>query len=274
MDQGWMRTLACNGLGGGTAGLAIDLILYPIEVFKTRMQASLHGKTLSPNASFYQGFSINTMMAVPSAALYFSGFELGKKFYREDISRSGKGPKHFNVFESAFGGCVAEVMTNVFRTPLEHLKTRIQAGQIRSFFGGVKEIYSLGGVGGLYQGFLPLIARDVPFSMLQLVAYDRCRTSKSFLGREEWYFASLRGFICGAFAAALTTPLDVLKTLSMTHDTSQKVKIPQLVKTLWVNAGVTGFFKGGSYRMFYICSSSSVFFLVYEKAFAYFNHVL
>jgi hypothetical protein len=71
------------------------------------------------------------------------------------------------------------------------------------------------GVSGLYTGVIATLARDIPFSMLYFSLYAESRralltpdTSPSLLGLKS--FAA--GAIAGTVAAAVTCPLDVVKT--------------------------------------------------------------
>jgi solute carrier family 25 S-adenosylmethionine transporter 26 len=84
------------------------------------------------------------------------------------------------------------------------------------------------GIAGFYQGYLGGVARDVPFRVAQLTSYEV--TKKMYLkakarrrsGNEiELELSALESAMCGAlagtFAAAVTAPLDRIKTMLMTN---------------------------------------------------------
>lgn len=123
-------------------------------------------------------------------------------------------------------GVLARTVTAVATTPLELLRTRIQAGQT----GGV------GTLRGAWRGLASMLARDVPFSALYWGAVEPIRASLLALAPrgEQWIVSEdgqhttmvapvpaagqvvaaniVAGGVAGAVAAAATTPLDVVKT--------------------------------------------------------------
>ena len=71
---------------------------------------------------------------------------------------------------------------------------------------------------GLYQGFGITTIREIPFTSLQFPLYEFLKRQLSIrVARKPLYAheAALCGCIAGGVAAALTTPLDVLKTRVM-----------------------------------------------------------
>ncbi|EGC29587.1 hypothetical protein DICPUDRAFT_158807 [Dictyostelium purpureum] len=76
------------------------------------------------------------------------------------------------------------------------------------------------GVKGLWRGYIPTIVRDVPFSSLYWGGYEVLKLkfmrfqdpSYKVGGNSPFIINFASGAISGAFAAALTTPIDVIKT--------------------------------------------------------------
>lgn len=83
-----------------------------------------------------------------------------------------------------------------------------------------KRTFATDGISGFYRGFGITIMREIPFTSIQFPLYEflKLRTSK-WTGEKPlpWHHASMCGSIAGGVAAALTTPLDVLKTRVMLH---------------------------------------------------------
>lgn len=71
------------------------------------------------------------------------------------------------------------------------------------------------GVRGLYRGFGGTILREIPFTCLQFPVYEYLKQSMAGVGEPTWWQAASAGSIAGSFAAAVTTPLDVIKTRIM-----------------------------------------------------------
>lgn len=266
------KMVASNALAGGFSGIIADVVFYQLELYKTREQVLMAGQTLAPLRSKYQGFFVNTVAAFPANAVYFIGYMLGKRLYRDNVVGRPAGPKEFNFMESACGGVLSEVFNNAVRTPLEQIKTRIQTGDNLPILRTLKEIYRARGFRGLYAGWGPLMLRDVPFSVVQFSVYDLCRTSESVLAANDLLTSGVRGFICGVVATLFSHPFDVVKTLAMTSD--GLVKLSNTTAVLWRSGGVKKLYKGLVFRSLYMGATTAILFMFYDKLCDYFEEVL
>ena len=100
----------------------------------------------------------------------------------------------------------------VATTPMELLKINAQmAGKDHSTVDFIKRV----GLKGMYKGLFATLARDVPFSMMyfslyaRVKNYFRAQTQEQYLPLPKVLLSSI---IAGTFAAALATPMDVIKT--------------------------------------------------------------
>lgn len=95
----------------------------------------------------------------------------------------------------------------------------MQAGMQSTISATISDILKSngGGPAGLYKGFGITIMREIPFSLIQFPLYEylKLNISKIFDRQTTSYEAALCGSISGGIAAALTTPLDVMKTRLM-----------------------------------------------------------
>jgi solute carrier family 25 S-adenosylmethionine transporter 26 len=125
--------------------------------------------------------------------------------------------------------CSAEIPACLVRVPTEVLKQRMQAATGTSkplAREVVRNIIAANGVFGLYKGFGVTIMREIPFSFIQFPLYEYIKKSIGLArgGKECSEFeAACVGSFSGGIAAALTTPLDVLKTRLMIGVDSQGV---------------------------------------------------
>ena len=264
------RLTIVNMLAGGTAGILSDSLFYQLEVFKTRRQVMLDKTELPALRSRYQGFGLNALMAFPSNGAYFSGFVLGKRLYQLVFGKKESDSKKFCLGESLTGGVLSEFMSNLIRTPLEKIKTRIQAGEKIKLFPALRELYASGGIRRVYAGWWALMGRDVPFSMAQFACYDFLRGSDSWLSGQTNEVSLIRGLICGLVAVVCSHPADVVKTLVFTQSEPAR-SMPQLALAVFHKQGISGFFKGVGFRAAYVGASTALLFGLYDSLVAKFE---
>ncbi|CAI8017650.1 S-adenosylmethionine mitochondrial carrier protein, partial [Geodia barretti] len=112
---------------------------------------------------------------------------------------------------------VGEVTSCLVRVPFEVIKQRAQANRGFSSLAIAKHTWRTEGMRGMYRGYFSLVLREIPFSFIQYPTWEYCKRVWSVSqGRavDPWQGA-VCGAISGGLAAALTTPLDVLKTRIM-----------------------------------------------------------
>ena len=134
------------------------------------------------------------------------------------------------------------------------------------------------GFGALFHGFRATILRDVPYSALQFAFYEQFKkiAKKTYNGEQlPLGIDLLTGSLAGGIAGAVTTPLDVVKTLLQTQPTDSK-KLKDLPTKhysgiveglLWNyrNQGLGGLFRGIGPRVFWTSLQSAIMFVIYEQ---------
>jgi hypothetical protein len=89
----------------------------------------------------------------------------------------------------------------------------------------------------------------------------------------------ITGSLAGGIAGAITTPLDVMKTLLQTQQTDKPTTTPKLLEPpvkhysgildgmIWnyKNQGLAGLFRGIGPRVFWTSLQSAIMFVVYEQ---------
>lgn len=143
------------------------------------------------------------------------------------------------------------------------------------------KIIKYDGYGAMFHGFRATILRDVPYSALQFAFYEQFKkfAKKKNNGQQlPLGIDLLTGSLAGGIAGAVTTPLDVVKTLLQTQPTdataSKKVKDAQtkhysgiVEGLLWNyrNQGLAGLFRGIGPRVFWTSLQSAIMFVIYEQ---------
>lgn len=195
-----------------------------------------------------------------------------------------------------------EIAACAIRVPTEVVKQRAQAGQFggssaASLLHILRQRGQIGVVGvwrELYRGWSITVMREVPFTILQfplwegLKAWGRERKarlgrgvfgdvavagssgSKRIGGSGSWSGevgaaeSALYGSISGGAAAAVTTPLDVIKTRVMLS--AQRESIASVVRTIWEQHGIRPFFAGIGPRVMWISAGGAIFLGSYQWA--------
>jgi solute carrier family 25 (mitochondrial S-adenosylmethionine transporter), member 26 len=258
-------------LAGAFAAFTVDLLVYPLDTLKTRIQSpgyqklykDASGKTKpSLFRGLYQGVGSIILITIPSSGAFFTTYEALKYGINELI------PPNSTIYLPqpaihAASSAGAELVSCAILTPAEVLKQNAQMlsskGQRTStsleVFRHFRKHPSR-----LWRGYTALAARNLPFTGLQFPTFEYLKTY--FMQRrkdrkggkpvdgiaERAGITAVSAAIAGSGAAWITTPIDVVKTRIMLAAGSgedgskadQKAKASSLLHT-----GVQGARKSG-----------------------------
>lgn len=251
----------------------------PVDTIKTRVQMEL------PNplklAGLYNGVAGSLVGQVPYGVLTFGSYEI----YKEALLK--RLPNVKPAFVYALSAILGDVTGSGWLCPSEVLKQKLQAGMYSNTGEALRGIWSKGGIGGFYEGYFGGLARDIPFRVAQLTSYEI--TKKCYLRMKERKMkanassakernavsanqlelsagdAALCGAIAGSFSAAITSPLDRIKTLLMTDSAAYGGSVASCMGKIWREEGIRGFGAGLVPRVVYIAPSVAIFFIAYEQ---------
>lgn len=250
------------------AGTAVDLLFFPIDTVKTRLQSAQGFVKAGGFRGIYKGVGSVVVGSAPGAAAFFSTYEAMKHLI----------PLHDQLapVNHMLSASVAEVAACLIRVPTEVIKTRMQTSMYGASTSSLKAatlVLQHDGIRGFYRGFWTTIMREIPFTSLQFPFYEFLKHQLSiYLDRKPLYAheAAVCGSIAGGTAAALTTPLDVLKTrvmLDLRDPSKQQVpSLPMRFRQIYVQEGAKALFAGIVPRTMWISAGGAVFLGVYEWA--------
>ncbi|KAM6494503.1 Mitochondrial carrier domain containing protein [Amanita muscaria] len=256
-------------LAGGTAGTAVDLLFYPIDTFKTRLQSAQGFVKAGGFKGIYKGVGSVLVGSAPGAAAFFATYDTLKKH--------SPLPPHYAPITHMISASIGEVAACLIRVPTEIVKTRMQTSTYgsaaNSSFSAFQIVLRTQGVRGLYQGFGITVMREIPFTSLQFPLYEFLKHQLSIRnGRKPLYAheAAVCGSIAGGVAATITTPLDVLKTRVMldlrTNSAKSNASLLERARSIYVREGLKALFAGVVPRTLWISAGGAVFLGVYEWA--------
>lgn len=222
----------------------------------------------------YGGVAGSLIGQVPYGVLTFGSYEMYKKGLQE------KFPNVKPVFTYALAAVLGDLTGSGWLCPSEVIKQQMQAGMFPSTREAFMTIWSTKGLGGLYQGYWGGVARDVPFRVAQLTTYEvtksvylKYKAGRAYKKNDPVseslaltpMEAALCGAVAGSFSAAITCPLDRIKTLLMTDSASYGGTVAACAAKIFQEEGLVGFATGLVPRVVYIAPSVAVFFIAYEQ---------
>jgi solute carrier family 25 iron transporter 28/37 len=131
-------------------------------------------------------------------------------------------------------------------------------------------VYRSEGISAFYVSYPTTLSMTVPFTALQFLAYESIST---FMNPKKDYDPTthcIAGGVAGGFAAALTTPMDVVKTMLQTRGTATDKELRNVngfregCRLLHRREGFGGFFKGVRPRVVTTMPSTAICWSAYE----------
>lgn len=131
-------------------------------------------------------------------------------------------------------------------------------------------VYKSEGLSAFYVSYPTTLSMTVPFTALQFLAYESISTSMNPSKKYDPVTHCAAGAVAGGFAAALTTPMDVVKTMLQTRGTASDPALRNVngfaegIRLLHQREGFRGFFKGVKPRVITTMPSTAICWSAYE----------
>lgn len=256
--------------------------------------------TLKLQRNLYSGIIPTLVGSAPSAAVFFVVYESSRKYVSSLLesreSRSLRSSEE--VLSNGIAAGLGETAACLIRVPQEILKQRLQAGvhsttgqawkeytsKINFNYGSISKSMS-----HMYRGFSATLFREIPFSMIQFPLFeyikhiycnvyliekndDSLHDTHKFKRHVNGWESAICGSISGAIAAALTTPLDVIKTNIMvqTHSKESKTYL-EITNGIIKKHGFKGLFTGLVPRVTWISIGGFIFLGTFDTLKFYLN---
>ncbi|XP_073335587.1 dicarboxylate carrier UCP2-like [Pagrus major] len=280
---------AVKFFGAGTAACIADLVTFPLDTAKVRLQIqgeSQKGKggsemkyrgvfgtittmvrTEGPR-SLYNGLVAGLQRQMSFASVRIGLYDSMKQFYTRGTESAG-------IVTRLMAGCTTGAMAVAVAQPTDVVKVRFQA-QIRLADGGrrynstleaYKTIARDEGVRGLWRGCMPNITRNAIVNCAELVTYD---VIKELILKYDLMTDNLPCHFTAAFGAGFCTtivasPVDVVKTRFMNSGSGQYSSAINCALTMLRHEGPTAFYKGFMPSFLRLGSWNIVMFVTYEQ---------
>lgn len=272
--------LAVNMLAGALAGISEHAVMFPVDSIKTRMQVlSAQPNAIYANMSdaftrisstegtkrLWRGVASVIAGAGPAHAVYFGTYELAKEL-------AGGNAGGYSFAATASAGALATVASDALMNPFDVVKQRMQVhgSAFRSVATCFKDVYRAEGLSAFYVSYPTTLTMTVPFTAVQFSTYEYLKDTFNPTNVYSPITHVTAGGIAGAVAAAVTTPLDVCKTLLQTRGTSDDPAIRKArgmsdaFRIIWERHGLAGFARGMTPRVLTNMPSNALCWLSYE----------
>ncbi|KAF8928592.1 hypothetical protein BGZ58_009553 [Dissophora ornata] len=276
---------------GAVAGAVESIITYPTEFVKTQLQLQDCGTASARNGgvkfkgpidvlvttvrtqgitAIYRGLSALVIGTAAKASVRFFAFDQFRELLKDS---QGKTTGARSVL-AGLGAGMTEAILVV--TPTETIKTKLihdgnlAQPQYRGLVHGVKSIVQAEGLGGIYRGVIPVMARQGANSAVRFGVYsslsDLIKARKGITGQLPTTYAFGIGAVAGIVTVYTTMPLDVVKTKM------QGLKAKELYSgaldcawKLFKNEGILAFWRGATPRLARLSMSGGIIFSLYES---------
>jgi solute carrier family 25 citrate transporter 1 len=261
-------------LSGTVAGGVEGIATYPTEYVKTRLQLQAGGK-LQPGELKFKGpidclvqtvrtHGVSAVYTGVSALAIGNAAKAGVRFLTYDQIANALRDDNGNLsglrsMLAGLGAGLTEAALVV--TPSETIKTKMihdknsPAPKYKGLVHGTKLIIAEEGIGGVYRGLGPVMARQGANSAVRFSSYSYFKTTlQNLRGKGNEPLPSTHTFAAGAMAGIVTVystmPLDVVKTRMQGLDakTLYKNSVDCLIKVVKEN-GVFSLWKGTTPRL-------------------------
>lgn len=290
-----------NLTAGGVAGALEAFIMYPTEYVKTQLQleanaakkAAKEGKAVpEPKfkgitgcvkytyaergiTGFYRGVSTLVVGSIPKAAVRFAAYNWCAEMLKDDKGKLTS----TRTMLAGLGAGITEAIVAV--TPMETVKTKFihdqnsKTPKYRGLVHGVGVIIKEEGIGGVYRGLVPTMAKQGCNQACRFYVFN---TLKSLVlageKRELKPYESLAiGGVAGILSVYATMPFDVVKTRMQGLDAAQYKNSFQCGYVVARDEGILALWRGTVPRLSRVMFSSGLIFTFFEQTMRILNQV-
>lgn len=279
--------LYCNGLMDhmctclGNGGASQDYWYKRPSHFNGTFDAIVKISRSEGLTSLWSGLSPTLVLAIPATVVYFVSYEQ-LRTRLTDYVNAGKAPGTPQpMWVPMVSGCTARLWAATSVSPLELIRTKMQSKRLSYFevHEALKSLLKYHGWTGLWKGLGPTLLRDVPFSGIYWVTYEKLKILNN--NNATFGYSLLGGSIAGSLAAFVTNPFDVVKTYRQIEmaekeiitepPTFQKKSTFSVLLAIYEQNGLSGLFTGLIPRIIKVAPACAIMVATFEYGKSFFQ---
>lgn len=247
----------------------IDPNLYkslPEGLGRIRAENGLRGLFLGAGPTFI-GYNLQGMGK-------FGFYEMFKNLYKSSF---GAKAEEYQVYGWILSSACAEIIADVLLCPWEALKVRTQTSKPGEFptttMAGFQKIMAAEGRQGFYKGLGPLWARQVPYTIVKFVFFEktvRMFYSKVFTAKKKHEYnmftqlsvTFMSGYIAGIICAIVSHPADTM--VSKLNNVAGGGSLGENVRKIYSDIGFKGLWRGLMTRILMIGTLTGLQWWIYD----------
>lgn len=250
-------------VAGAIAGTTVDVVLFPLDTLKTRLQSQQGFLKAGGFSKIYSGIASAALGSAPTSALFFCTYEGVKQLLGPTM------PGFMTPVVPSIAAACGEVAACTLRVPVEVVKQRTQANHDTSSWRTFRNVMNIEGTRGFYRGYWTTVAREIPFSFIQFPLWEFLKNMFANPDSLLTWQAAVCGAVAGGIAGGLTTPLDVAKTRIILAERTSHLAAGNMyaaLKTVWHEKGLPGLFSGVTPRVVSLSVGGFIFLGAYEQS--------
>lgn len=257
--------------------------LVPIDVVKTRIQLepTIYNKGMVSSfkkiigqegaGALLTGFGPTLLGYSLQGAFKFGGYEVFKKVFIDALGYDTA----CNYKNSVYMGsaAIAEFFADIALCPLEATRIRLvsQPNFANGLVGGFSRILKEEGIGSFYNGFTPILFKQIPYNIAKFLVFERASEFYySIIGAKESLSSGMNtgvtlvsGLTAGLAAAVVSQPADTLLSKVNKAKKSPGQSTIGLLAQLAKQLGFVGSFTGLPTRLIMVGTLTSLQFGIY-----------
>jgi solute carrier family 25 (mitochondrial folate transporter), member 32 len=227
-------------------------------------------------AALYRGLTPNLVGNSGGWAMYFLWYGEAQDIIRK--WRSYTPDQQLTSVDYLTASSASGALSAIITNPVWVVKTRMlstsatQAGAYPGMIHGLQSILKTEGLRGFFHGLTPSLA-GVSHGALYFMAYEKLKLWRRQANKDNTlsnWDTILASSLSKIFAGTATYPHQLVRARLQTYNPSAAIHVQgpglmPLIKQIWRNEGLVGFYKGLVPNLLRVVPSTCVTFLVYEN---------